>query len=69
MGSERACEGDGEVARRFARDTISIRRRSMHVVERKEERGSVEPGGGGTGAIDRGGRDMVIHKIREAMMI
>ena len=39
--------GRGWTARRFARGTSSIRRRSMHVVERKEDRGSEDPTGAG----------------------
>ena len=53
--------GSGFEDRRFARGTSSIRRRSMHVVERKVERGSDEPAGAGGGAVEREGRvDMVV---------
>lgn len=49
--------GRGWDARVLARGTSSMRRSSMHVVERKEERGSDEPAGAGTGAVIREGRD------------
>jgi hypothetical protein len=48
--------GRGCAARFFARGTSSIRRRSMHVVETKEERGSEDPTGGGIGVVERDGR-------------
>ena len=54
----------GDAARRFARGTSSIRRRSMHVVERKEVRGSEEPGGAGRGAVDREGREAMVKKSK-----
>ena len=41
--------GKGCVARLFARGTNSIRSRSMHVVDRKEDMGSDEPTGAGRG--------------------
>jgi hypothetical protein len=53
--------GSGFEDRRFARGTSSIRRRSMHVVERKVDRGSDEPAGAGGGAVEREARvDMVV---------
>ena len=53
--------GRGWDARVLARGTSSIRRSSMHVVERKEERGSDEPAEAGTGAVIREGRDAMFQ--------
>ena len=50
-------KGRGCEARVLARGTSSMRRSSMHVVERKEERGSEEPAGAGTGAVVSDGRE------------
>ena len=52
-----SARGNGCEARRFDRATISISSRSMHVVDRNELRGSVEPAGGGRGDVDREGRE------------
>ena len=49
--------GRGCAARLFARGTSSIRRRSMHVVDRKEESGSEEPTGAGRGVVANDGRE------------
>jgi hypothetical protein len=49
--------GRGFEARVLARGTSSMRRSSMHVVERKEERGSEEPAGAGTRAVVSNGRE------------
>jgi hypothetical protein len=54
--------GRGRAARLLARGTSSIRRRSMHVVERKEDKGSDEPTGGGTGVVLIGGREVIVNK-------
>jgi hypothetical protein len=45
LGSRKtvSVRGRGWAARRFARGTSSIRRRSIHVEERKEDNGSAEP--------------------------
>jgi len=51
--------GRGFDERRFARGTSSMRRRSMHVVERKDESGSEEPAGAGGGAVEREGRVVI----------
>lgn len=56
MGSAR---GNGCEASRFAWATTSIRRRSKHVVDRNEFRGSEEPGGGGKGEVERGGSEVM----------
>jgi len=54
--------GRGCAERLFARGTSSIRRRSMHVVDRKEESGSEEPTGAGRGVVVKDGReDMVVE--------
>jgi len=53
--------GRGFEARVLARGTSSMRRSSMHVVERKEERGSAEPAGAGTGAVVSDGREAMFR--------
>ena len=52
--------GRGCAARRFARGTNSINSRSIHVVERKEDNGSEEPGGAGRGEVDSDGRVVIV---------
>ena len=49
--------GSGSAASLRASGINSMSRRSIHVVDRKELRGSEEPGGGGTGVADSEGRD------------
>jgi len=56
-----SARGRGWDARVLARGTSSMRRSSMHVVERKEERGSEEPAGAGTGVVAREGRDAMFQ--------
>ena len=53
--------GRGFEARVLARGTSSMRRSSMHVVEKKEDRGSEEPAAAGTGAVVSDGREAMLR--------
>ena len=52
--------GRGFEARDFASGTSSMRSSSMHVVERKEDRGSEAPTGAGTGPVVSEGREAIL---------
>lgn len=59
-----SCKWRGWDERRFASGTSSIRRRSMHVVERKEDNGSEDPAGAGGGAVDSEGSVVMMVALR-----